>query len=124
MTENSQRGLPLLGDLKRPMHVHSPAEIVACKSKRDACRIALMHSGLSQETVAARLGCTPGFLCLLLGGKRDWSDERQYRFERITGSLAPHQWDVQRRGLSMHADPVEVRKAQLRAEIEALERAA
>lgn len=97
--------------------MHAAAEIAACRSKAQACRIALMHSGLTQEDVAARLPCSNGYLSLLLSGKRRWVDETQQRFEQITRSFAPAQWDARRRGLVLYADPVEIRRAQLTEEL-------
>ena len=119
--EKVQAELPLMGDLKRPLHVHAPEEIALCKTKGDACRLALMHSGLTAETVAGRIGKSAGYLSLLLSGKKRWSDDLQFKFEQVTGSLAPHQWEGRRRGADAYFDPVRVRRAQLEAELKALE---
>lgn len=124
MSNSVQQSLPLMGDVKRPMHQHPAKELAACRTKQDACRVALLHSGFTQETMAMRLAVSEGYMSMLLNGKRRWTDDLQFKFEQITGSLAPAQWDAQRRGLSLYLDEVEVRRAQLLAELGELDKAA
>lgn len=119
-----QTELPVMGSVTRPKYQHPPSEIRACKSKAQACRVALLHSGMTQESVAERLHKTAGYMSMLLSGKRDWPDKLLGRFMHVTGSLAPLQWDALQEGVSLYVDEVEQRKAQLRAELSHLERAA
>lgn len=119
-----QIDLPLMGSVTRPKHQHSPAEMRCCTSKAMACRLALMHAGMAQDVAAERLCVTPGYMSMLLSGKRHWSDALQRRLMTITGSLAPLQWDALQEGVELYADPVRVREAQLMAELAELRRAA
>ena len=106
----------IVGSVTRSPILHAPAEMRCCRTKGHACRVALIHSGFSQETVADRMGVTGGYLSLLLSGKRRWTDDMQRRFIRITGSLAPLQWDAEQQGVELYVDPVKQRLAQLEAE--------
>lgn len=119
-----QREFPMIGSATRPVQVHSVAELAACKSKTDAAYLALKHCGLDQETVADRVPMNAGHLSRLIRGRRPWNDRHQAAFERITGSFALTQWDCQARGAQFYADPVQVRKAILEAELADLKRAA
>lgn len=119
-----QREIPIVGCVTRPMYVHDRREMGACRNKSDAAYLALRHSGFDQERVAERLSLDAGHLSRIVRGNRPWNDRLQARFERITGSFALTQWDCHARGAEFYADPVEVKKSQLRAELERLEQAA
>lgn len=113
-----------LGNVTRPLHAHRKEEIAACRSKVDAAYLALRHCGLDQEHVADRMPMDASHLSRLIRGRRPWNDQWQRKFEQITGSLALTQWDCHERGGEFYADPVDVRKAQLKQELQALEKAA
>ncbi len=119
-----QTELGIMGSVTRPKLQHPAAEIRCCKSKAQACRVSLMHSGLTQETVAARLHKTAGYLSMLLSGKRDWPDRLLNKFMHVTGSLAPLQWEALQQGVEIYVDHVAQRKAQLLAELQQLDQAA
>lgn len=119
-----QTELRIMGSATRPKKAHSAAELAVCKTKAHACRLALLHSGLTQETVAERLAVTGGYLSMLLSGKRKWQDDLQHRFMNITGSLAPLQWDANREGVEVYLDAKKIREAELEAELAELRRAA
>lgn len=119
-----QTELPLIGSPSRPLHLHSRAEVALCRSKADAAYLALRHCGMDQERIAERMPMDAGHLSRLVRGMRYWNDQQQERFERITGSLALTQWDCHARGGEFYADPTEQRRAQLKAELQALEKAA
>lgn len=118
-----QQQMPFVGDITRPLKFHPWAELRGCRTKAQACRVSLIHSGFSQDHVADRMGITAGFLSMLLSGKRRWTDEMQRRFVRITGSYAPLQWDAEQEGLELHYDPVKVRRAAAQAVIDECDQA-
>lgn len=119
-----QTELPVMGSITRPKYQHPSTEIRACKSKAEACRVALLHSGMTQETAAGRLHKTPGYLSMLLSGKRDWPDKLLRKFMHVTGSLAPLQWDAMHEGVDLYIDAKRQREAELVAELAELRRAA
>lgn len=121
---DNQEEFRWLGSVKRPLRLHSPAELALCKSKADAARLAFMGQDLSQEQVAERIPCSAGQLSHMMRGTRRWTDEAQYRFELITGSLALSQWDAQRRGVDLYVDEKRQRTARLEAELAELRRCA
>lgn len=111
-----QQQMPFVGSVT-PLHkVHPWEELRGCKTKAHACRVSLIHSGYSQDHVAARMGVTAGYLSMLLSGKRRWTDDMQRRYIAITGSLAPLQWDAEQQGAELHVDPKRAALAQLEAE--------
>lgn len=114
--------MPIVGSVTRPMRVHERREIALCRNKTDAAYLSLRHCGLDQERIAERIPMDAGHLSRIIRGNRPWSDRLQATFERITGSFALTQWDCHVRGAEFFADPVETKKAQLRAELDQLER--
>lgn len=121
---NEQAEFPIVGSATRPKFQHPASEIRICKNKAQACRVSLMHSGLTQETVAGRLHKTAGYISMLLSGKRDWPDKLLKKFMHVTGSLAPLQWDAMQEGVELYVDTVAQRKAQLIAELNEIDRVA
>lgn len=119
-----QTELQVMGSVTRPKYQHPHAEIRACKSKAQACRVALLHAGMTQDTAAERLDKTAGYVSMLLSGKRDWPGKLLTKFMNVTGSLAPLQWDAMQEGVELYADPIKVELAQLEARKAELMRAA
>lgn len=112
---STQNELALLGSVIRPKYQHPHAEIRACEKKFHACRIAMTHAAITQEMLAERIGKTPGYVSMLMSGKRDWPDKLLRKLMTVTGSMAPLQWDAMREGVELYADPVRVELAQLEA---------
>lgn len=110
-----------MGDVSRPLHLHTAAELALCRNKSDAAYLALRHSGLDQERIADRIPMDAGHLSRMIRGNRPWNDSAQERFERITGSLALTQYDCKARGGVFWVDEVESRRAQLQAQLRDLE---
>lgn len=119
-----QRELNLIGGVTLPMVMHSAAEMRLVNSKTDAAYLSLRRCGFDQQVIAEHMPMDAGHLSRMIRGVRPWSDNWQARFERLTGSYALTQWDCKARGAEFYADPVETRKAALRAELESLEKAA
>lgn len=119
-----QTELSVMGSITRPKYQHPVLEIRACKSKAQACRVALLHSGMTQESVAERLHKTAGYVSMLLSGKRDWPDKLLGKFMHVTGSLAPLQWEAVQQGVDLYVDAKRAREAEILAELEELRRAA
>lgn len=117
-----QREMPLMGDVKRPLHEHPKKEISACGSMAAAIWRALMHAGMTQEEAANRMGMTPGYLSLILNGRRNCPESVIRKIVSITGSLAPVQWLCAQYCGEFYADPVQSERAQLRARLAELER--
>lgn len=111
-----QTELSLIGSITRDLKLHAPAELRGCKTMGQAGRVSLIHSGHSQEYIAERMGITPGYLSMLLSGKRHWTADVRRRFSRVTGSLATFQWDAMQDGLEVYYDAKQVALAQLEAE--------
>lgn len=119
-----QREFPMVGCATRPMAVHGAQDMALCRNKIDAAYLALRHSGLDQERIAERIPMDAGHLSRMIRGNRPWNDAAQAAFERITGSFALTQWDCKARGAEFYADPVQTRRAQLLAELAAMDRQA
>lgn len=119
-----QKELPLIGSVTRPAYTHPASEMALCTSMTQAAYLAIRHARLTQDEAAERLCVTAGYLSMLLTGKRHWSEDKLRRLMTITGSMAPAQWLCASVGAALYVDPVETRKAALRAELRQLEQAA
>lgn len=119
-----QKEFPLIGSVTRPTYVHPASEMALCNSMTQAAYLAIRHARLTQDEAADRLCVTAGYLSMLLTGKRHWSEDKLRRLMTITGSMAPLQWLCISVGALLFVDPVETRKAQLRAELHELEQKA
>lgn len=119
-----QTAFPLLGSATRPTYFHPVADMALCQSITHAVYLALRHAQMTQEEAAERLAVTGGYMSMLMTGKRHWSEDKIRRLMTITGSMAPLQWLCASVGAQLYADPVETRKAALRAELQSLEKAA
>ena len=84
-------------------------------------RRARIHAGMTQEHLADRVGVSQQYLSLCLAGKRKWPVTVVVAVSHTTGSLAPIQWVCKQVGGELYCDPVEQRKAKLRAELADLE---
>lgn len=116
-----QRELAVLGNVVRELSLHPAAEIASCETLAQAIYRALMHSGLTQETIADRLNVSASYLSLILTGKRSCPARLLLEIVTVTKSAAPLQWMTAQVGASVYLDPVEVRKAELRRELDNLE---
>lgn len=103
---------------------HPLTEIGVCKTMAQAIYRAMLHAGMTQETLADRVGVSASYMSLILSGKRKTPEDVIRRVVNVTGSLAPIQWMCAQFGGEFYADPVDVRKAQLLQELQALEKAA
>lgn len=119
-----QQSMPLLGPTAPPKYQHPAQEIRLCRHMSDAVRLSARHAGLSQEMLADRIGVTASYMSLLLNGKRPWQQRQLEAIRKVTGSLATLQLAALREGVELYVDPVETRKAALRAELAQLENAA
>jgi transcriptional regulator with XRE-family HTH domain len=116
-----QRELALIGNVIRELELHPANEIAACKSLSDSIYRAMRHAGMSQESLAAKVSVTPSYLSLILADKRNCPAKLVLEIVSATKSAAPLQWMNAQVGATVYLDPVDVRKAQLRRELDALE---
>ena len=120
----NQLEMGLLGSTSAPRYQHPASEIRICRDMADAVWLALRHARMTQEALADRIGVSASYMSLLLNGKRPWQQRQLEAIRRVTGSLATLQLSALREGVELYADPVETRKAALKAELAELERAA
>ena len=116
-----QRELVVLGNVVREIALHSAAEIAACETLAQAIYRALMHSGDTQESIAAKINVSASYLSLILTGKRLCPARLVLDIVRVTHSAAPLQWMTAQVGAEVYLDEIEVKRARLKRELAELE---
>lgn len=119
-----QAEMPLVGSVTRPLHAHPASEVRLCRCMADAVYLSMRHAGMAQDAIADRIHITPSYLSQMMTGRRPWQQPVLHRIRQVTGSLATLQYDAQCEGVLVYADPVETRKAALKAELAELDHAA
>lgn len=114
----TQGELSLLGLASRPPHKHPPSELALCGCMSDAVWLSMRHARLTQELLAESIHVSPAYMSMLLNGKRPWQAKHLERIRQHTKSLATLQYAALREGLDLYVDPLTVREAQAKAELE------
>lgn len=116
-----QTALAMLGPTAPSLKTHTGADVASLESIGAALERAMVSARMTHETLASRVGVSRGYLGLLISGKRQANVMVVLRAVRATGSLAPIQWICKQVGGELYADPLEQKKARLRAELKELE---
>lgn len=105
----------MMGEVRQPRHA-DPDIIARLPTFRAALRLAVNHSGLDQEEVATALEIDPTSFSRMLkeprheGARpREMPHEKLAAFCRVTGSLAPIQWQAAQIGM----EPVSMRETRV-----------
>jgi transcriptional regulator with XRE-family HTH domain len=77
------------------------ALVTSCRNAREALSRCIRLSGLSDETVADRLGITKGYLSKVLNGRAQLDGDRRIRVMHICGNALPLQYEAWSLGRSM-----------------------
>ena len=117
-----QREIPMMSATRRPKEVDAQL-LSMCRHRLDAIRLCIQLSGLSHEILVEELSLDKGHLCRILQGKAYFPDTRTIRLMELCGNIAPMQWEAQAMGYQLSADSKAQRKAELMAELAALEAA-
>lgn len=113
----TQTQLALLGNVVRELAVHPLQEIAACETLAQAIYRAMMHSGDTQESVAARVNVSASYLSLILTGKRICPARLVVDIARETKSAAPLQWMAAQIGAEVYVDELAAKEARLAREL-------
>lgn len=115
------RELPFLGETSPPRRVHEDADVMACTTIGSAIERAMVSAHMTHESLSERMGVSRGYLSLIISGKRNANVLHVLRAVRATGSLAPIQWVCKQVGGELYCDPVEQKRAELKAQLAALD---
>ncbi|WP_411887378.1 helix-turn-helix domain-containing protein [Hydrocarboniphaga effusa] len=122
--DKQQGEMALMGVVTRPKFKHPDSVIRVLKSMSDAVAVSMSHAQMSQQDLADAIHVSKSYMSRLFGGQRPWQQKHLERVRKATGSLATLQYAAMKEGLEVYVDEVEVRKAQLRAELAHLEKVA
>lgn len=118
-----QREMPFMAQAKQPVLI--PVELLgACNNRLDAIRLCVQLSSLSNEVVAESLGIDKGHFSRIMQGKAHFPDSKSIELMYLCGNYAPMQYEALICGFQLYKDPKEQRKAELLAELQALEKVA
>ena len=91
-------------------------------SKREAIRVCVRMSGLTEKTVASRLNIDPGHFSRIMSGKAHFPDNKYLDLYAVCGNYLPLQWEALKAGFQLRE--VDTKQAQIDAlkdQIKALE---
>jgi hypothetical protein len=115
MNSPYQNALRMIGEVRIP-RLADPDVVANLPTFRAALRFAINHSGLDQEAIAESLEIDPACLSRMVkepkhdGARpREFPHEKLSDFCRVTGCLAPLQWQDMRMGL----EPVSARETRI-----------
>lgn len=117
-----QREIPMMSAVRRPKEV-DPQLLEMCRHRLDAIRLCIQLSGLTHETISDQLGMDKGHLCRILQGRAHFPDAKSVKLMELCGNIAPMQYEAMAMGYQLSADCKAQRKAELLAELAALEAA-
>lgn len=118
-----QREMPFLGECKSPQLV-ADTLIRQCRNRLDAIRLCVQLSSLSNEHIASQLGIDKGHFSRIMQGKAWFPDNKSIELMTLCGNYAPMQYEAWATGFELFKDTKAQRKAELIAELQALENAA
>lgn len=118
-----QREMPFLSEVKQPVLV-ADALLQHCKHRLDAIRLCVQLSSLANETIAEKLGIDKGHFSRIMQGKAHFPDSKSIELMMLCGNYAPMQYEAMACGFELFKDAKAQRKAELLAELQALESAA
>lgn len=96
----TQRPMPFLGEPQSPEL--APDELIdACQDRLDAIRLAVQTSRLSNDEICKRLGMDPGHFTRMMQGRANFPDRKSVELMRVTGSLAPLQFEAKAMGFAL-----------------------
>lgn len=105
----------MVGEVRQPRPA-DPEIITRLPTFRASLRLAVNHSGFDQEEVANALGIDPPSFSRMLkeprhvaARPREFPHEKLGDFCRVTGSLAPLQWQAAQMGM----EPVSMRETRI-----------
>ena len=118
-----QRQIPLLAEARKPELV-DPALISKLDGEDEAILLCVHLSRLSHEAICQRLGIDKGHWSRILQGRAHFPTRKRLSLMQLCGNLAPIQYEALKSGLTVYENPAAKRKAELLAELSALEVAA
>jgi len=121
-TTGNQRHLPLLGEARKPCLVSADL-IGRCADEHEAVLLCVHLSKLSNESICGSLGIDKGHWSRMMQGRASLPTRKRGELMRLCGNLAPIQFEAMQAGLVVAEDSKAMRKADLMAQLQALEAA-
>lgn len=118
-----QREIPIISEVVAPKLVDAHL-LSVCKNRLDAIRLCVQMSGLSNSYICERLHIDAGHFSRIMQGHANFPDTKSHSLMQLCGNAAPMQWEAQHFGFKLSVDARAQRKAELIAELAALEQAA
>lgn len=122
-TIGKQRQIPLLGEARKASLVDEHL-VSQCADEKAALLLCIQLSGLSYEAICGHLAIDKGHWSRIMQGRAHFPTRKRLALMRLCGNLAPIQYEAMQSGLTVYEDAKAKRKAELKAELEALEQAA
>jgi len=121
--KHAQLRLPMLSEAAAPGL--ADGDIVdRCDSMLDAIHLCIYLSRLPHDAICGRLGIDKGHWSRMLQGQAHFPPNKLQALMELAGNYAPLQYMAHACGFQLFKDAKQARVAELRAELEKLERAA
>lgn len=116
-----QREIPMFSVTRKPAAI-GPELVDHAGDMLDAVRLCVQLSNLSNETICDALGIDPGHWTRMMQGRASLQLRKLPDLMRVCGNLAPLQYLAREMGYELFADAKAQRRAELEAELAALDR--
>lgn len=96
----SQLNFLIPGAIGKPQMV-DPELVAQCPTKKEAIRLCIHLSGLTQKVVCERLGIDPGHFSRIMSGKGHFPDDKYPDLYSVCRNYAPLQWEAMKCGFTL-----------------------
>ena len=120
LVSQPQREMPMLAQMERPGYVREDI-ISKCDTLLDAIHICIQLARLPHKAIAKRLGIDPGHWTRMMQGQAHFPTNKMASLMQLCGNYAPLQWLAKATGQEIAVDQRELRRQQLRRELEELD---
>ncbi len=123
MSNYSQREIPMLAEMRRPVDV--PMELIrACKDELAALNLCMNLSNLSDEAIRDALGIDKGHFSRLRKGRGNFPSNKRLDLMALCGNRAPAQYEAYRLNCDLVDKSKDAQIRELEEQLSQLRRAA
>jgi hypothetical protein len=123
MSNHSQREIPMLAEMRRPVDV--PADLIRhCKDELAALNLCMNLSNLSDEAIRNALGIDKGHFSRLRKGRGNFPSNKRIATMSLCGNRAPAQYEAFRLNCDLVDKSKDAQIRELEDQLSQLRRAA
>lgn len=120
LAQPAQREMRMLGEVRRPDYVELKL-LAQCETLLQAIHLCIQLSKYKHYTICDKLGIDRGHWTRIMQGHAHFPTNKLVDLMKLCGNYAPLQWIAKATGQEIAIDQRELRRQQLRRELEALD---